>query len=88
MAEGCGKCWKVTANSNMAGRNNATTLVLKATNYCPPENPTCNNQAHFDIAAPGFDYPAASWHSTCDSNMPGEPALHTPQTCAYWMIHS
>lgn len=57
LAEGCGKCFKVTGTSNIPGNSGVTTtLVLKATNYCPPGNPSCNGKAHFDIAAPGFDY--------------------------------
>ena len=57
LAEGCGKCFQVTGTSNIPGNSGiSTTLVLKATNYCPPSNPSCNGKAHFDIAAPGFDY--------------------------------
>ena len=57
LAEGCGKCFKVTGTSNIPSNSGvSTTLVLKATNYCPPSNPSCNGKAHFDIAAPGFDY--------------------------------
>jgi len=80
MASACGKCFKVSAQGK--------TLVLKATNYCPPDNPSCNNAAHFDIAAPGFDYPNDSYSNTCRSLLPNDSAMHSPQTCAYWMIHS
>lgn len=58
MAKGCGKCWKLTAASNIPGYDdgNATTIVVKASNYCPPTNPLCaEGRPHFDIAAPGFD---------------------------------
>ena len=59
MAKGCGKCWKLSGPGAI--------IILKGTNYCPPGNPSCaNNHAHFDIAAPGFDYPAASISNTCD----------------------
>lgn len=52
LGEGCGKCYKVTGMSNIAGYSGVkTTLVLKAANYCPPENPMCSgDKAHFDIA--------------------------------------
>ena len=38
MAEGCGKCWKVTGTSNAGSiaPGVQTTLVLKGTNFCPP----------------------------------------------------
>ena len=87
MASGCGKCFKVTGSSNISGHGGSSTVVLKGTNYCPPSNPSCAGQAHFDIAAPGFDYPYATQHSVCDAHE-GEQALHSPQTCAFWMIHS
>ncbi len=76
LAPGCGKCWKVSAQGS--------TIVLKGTNYCPPANPSCNNQPHFDIAAPGFDYPGASISNTCTKVEPNIQALHPPQVCAYW----
>ena len=52
LGEGCGKCYKLTGTSNTPGYGGVeTTLVLKAANYCPPENPLCSgNNAHFDIA--------------------------------------
>lgn len=54
------------------------TVVLKGTNYCPgSSNPSCNGVAHFDIAAPGFDYPNASVSNTCDK-FSDEFALKTP----------
>jgi hypothetical protein len=62
---------------------------LKATNFCPEGNAACaNGKKHFDIAAPGFDFPATSLANTCSSVEPSEKALHNPQTCAYWMIRS
>jgi len=60
---------------------------LKGTNYCPPDNPSCNGQAHFDIAAPGFDYGPASYSNSCNK-VDGEDGLRPPQTCGYWMINS
>ena len=53
MAEGCGKCWRVTGTSNAGSiaPGVETTLVLKGTNFCPPGNAPCENgKAHFDIA--------------------------------------
>ena len=52
LGEGCGKCYKLTGTSNTPGYSGVeTTLVLKAANYCPPENPLCSgNNAHFDIS--------------------------------------
>ena len=77
MADACGKCFKVNAQGK--------TLILKATNYCPPDNPSCaNGAAHFDIAAPGFDYPGNSISNGCNSLLPNDHAMHVPQTCAYW----
>ena len=66
LASGCGKCFKVTGSANVGGHSESTTVVLKGTNYCPPGNPSCNGKDHFDIAAPGFDYPNASISNTCD----------------------
>ena len=83
LAEGCGRCFKVTGTSNMAGMNETSTVVLKGTNYCPPSNSVCNGQAHFDIAAPGFDYAGASESNTCTSTE-SDTALHPPQACMYW----
>ena len=80
MASGCGKCWKLTGKSNINGYSGTySTIVLKATNYCPPANPACaNGNAHFDIAAPGFDYPNMTIHSTCKDTNPNDQALQTP----------
>ena len=52
LGEGCGRCYKVTGTSNIAGYSGIkTTHVLKASNYCPPGNPMCSrDKAHFDIA--------------------------------------
>lgn len=87
LAEGCGKCWKVTGSSNAgSGSQTTTTLVLKGTNYCPPSNPACNGKAHFDIAAPGFDYGPSSLSNTCAAREPEEIAGFT--SCGYWMINS
>ena len=87
LASGCGTCFKVTGTANISGISGTSTVVLKGTNYCPPSNSVCNGQAHFDIAAPGFDYPGASQSNTCDATE-SDQALHNPQTCGYWMIHS
>ena len=87
LASGCGKCFKVTGTSNVSGHSGSKTVVLKGTNYCPPSNSCCNGQAHFDIAAPGFDDPYASQANSC-SQVESEPALHGVQACSWWMIHS
>ena len=87
LPSGCGRCFKLTGRANVGGHSETTVVVLKGTNYCPPQNPSCAGKDHFDIAAPGFDFPAASWSNTCDK-MGMEHALRTPQTCSYWMIHS
>jgi hypothetical protein len=67
-AEGCGKCFKVTAQGNVPGHYGVeSTLVLKGTNFCPDGNPSCENgRLHFDISAPGFDFPGASVSNTCN----------------------
>lgn len=41
----CDKCWKVTGTSNIPGYDTTTvtTLVLRGTNFCPPENSQCEN---------------------------------------------
>ncbi len=73
MAQGCGKCWRVTGKSNVAGFNDVqTTVVLKGTNYCPDDNPLCAAGPHFDIAAPGFDVLAFSFANTCSEREPEE----------------
>ena len=77
LSSGCGKCFKVTGTSNIGGHSETSTVVLKGTNYCPPSNSVCNGQDHFDIAAPGFDFAAASQSNTCDQ-MGMENALRTP----------
>ena len=84
--EVCGKCWKVTGTSNVPGTPvETTTLVLRAANFCPPENPACaNGMAHFDIAAPGFDYLGASLSNTCATREPEE--LEGFQSCGNWKI--
>eukprot|EP00586_Coscinodiscus_wailesii_P004534 CAMPEP_0172486228 /NCGR_PEP_ID=MMETSP1066-20121228/14708_1 /TAXON_ID=671091 /ORGANISM="Coscinodiscus wailesii, Strain CCMP2513" /LENGTH=361 /DNA_ID=CAMNT_0013252045 /DNA_START=174 /DNA_END=1259 /DNA_ORIENTATION=- len=71
----CGKCFKLTALGK--------TIVVKATNFCPSGNAACENgKAHFDIAAPGFDFSGTSLSNTCTSAYPGDTALHPPQVCS------
>ena len=73
LAEGCGKCWKVTGTSNVAGYSGtSTTLVLKGTNFCPDGNPACAAGPHFDIAAPGFDVLEYSFSHECPAREPEE----------------
>ena len=89
MSEGCGKCWKVTGTSNIAGYDTGTTttVVLKGTNYCPPANPACaNGNPHFDIAAPAFDYEGASIWNSCAEREPDE--VDAFKSCGRWMIDS
>ena len=62
---GCGKCWRVQAQSNIGGKTQSSTLVLKATNYCGPDNKQCESGAHFKIAAVGFDDVEASQWNNC-----------------------
>ena len=86
MAEGCGKCWKVTGTSNIPGYEDvSTTLVLKGTNYCPPANAPCsNNKPHFDIAAPGFDVGEFSLSNDCSGLEPDE--IEGFESCGRWRI--
>mmetsp|Transcript_28084 Transcript_28084/g.40673 ORF Transcript_28084/g.40673 Transcript_28084/m.40673 type:complete len:492 (+) Transcript_28084:98-1573(+) len=85
MAEGCGKCWRVTGTSNAAGyEGTETTLVLKGTNFCPDGNPMCGAGAHFDIAAPGFDVTAYSFAHTCPEREPEEAGGFA--ACENWLI--
>merc|ERR1712156_471967 len=86
LGEGCGKCYKVTGTSNTPGYGGTeTTLVLKAANYCPPENPACSgNKAHFDIAAPGFDVTKNSFAHVCPEREPEEAEGFA--ACGSWMI--
>mmetsp|Transcript_4898 Transcript_4898/g.7338 ORF Transcript_4898/g.7338 Transcript_4898/m.7338 type:complete len:90 (-) Transcript_4898:868-1137(-) len=87
MSEGCGKCFKLTGSSNIPNKEGLkTTIILKGTNYCPPGNPKCENGGiHFDIAAPGFDYLAASLSNHCDEIYPaGEKEAF--KMCSMWMI--
>eukprot|EP00980_Cylindrotheca_fusiformis_P023595 scaffold10651_cov91-Cylindrotheca_fusiformis.AAC.1 len=89
MAEACGKCWKVTGTANIPSYDTTTvtTLVLKGTNYCPPDNQACaNGKRHFDIAAPGFDFHEFSLSNTCSQVEPNEIAGF--ESCEYWMIDS
>jgi len=90
MAEGCGKCWKVigTSNAGSIAPGVQTTLVLKGTNYCPPQNAPCSNgKAHFDIAAPGFDVVGFSLSNTCDTREAEEDKAGF-KACGRWMIDS
>mmetsp|Transcript_15753 Transcript_15753/g.32937 ORF Transcript_15753/g.32937 Transcript_15753/m.32937 type:complete len:456 (+) Transcript_15753:63-1430(+) len=85
MAQGCGKCWRVTGKSNVAGFNEVeTTVVLKGTNYCPDDNPMCAAGPHFDIAAPGFDVLAFSFANTCSEREPEEAEGFS--SCGNWLI--
>ena len=88
MNEGCGKCWKVHGWSNIPGRDSSqTTLVLKGTNYCPPENPLCaNGNVHFDISAPGFDVTQYSLSNSCSEREAAE--IQGFESCGRWMIDS
>lgn len=88
LAEGCGKCWRVTGTSNIPSFDGvSTTLVLKATNYCPPSNPACSDgKAHFDIAAPGFDYLSSSLSNSCLTREASE--ITGFRSCQNWMISS
>mmetsp|Transcript_12478 Transcript_12478/g.19741 ORF Transcript_12478/g.19741 Transcript_12478/m.19741 type:complete len:406 (-) Transcript_12478:252-1469(-) len=85
MAEGCGKCWKVTGTSNARGYEGETsTLVLKGTNFCPDVNPLCGAGAHFDIAVPGFDVLAYSFAHECPTREPEEAEGFA--ACGTWLI--
>jgi len=87
LGEGCDKCWKVTGTSNTPGYEWArtTTMVLKGSNYCPPENPACSGgKAHFDIAAPGFDVTAFSFAHVCPQLEEEEAEAFA--ACGKWMI--
>jgi len=85
LAEGCGKCWKVTGTSNIPGYSGVeTTMVLKGTNFCPDANPMCSKGPHFDIAAPGFDVLAYSFAHVCPQREPEEAAGFA--ACGEWLI--
>jgi len=89
LGNGCGRCYRVTGTSNTPGYegNTATTLVLKAANYCPPGNPLCSgNKVHFDIAAPGFDVLAYSLSHACPELESAE--VEGFQACSNWMINN
>ena len=44
LGSGCGKCFKITGNSNISGHSGVqSVIVLKATNFCPDGNPACEN---------------------------------------------
>ena len=89
LPKACGKCFKLTAKANVPGHSHTSTSVVKATNYCPPSNPACSGgRHHFDIAAPGFDYPPQTLHNTCSKVVSHEKGLYYPPACGWWMIHS
>ena len=80
----CGRCFKVTGQG---WDGESTTLVLRAANFCPPGNAPCENgNAHFDIAAPGFDYDGASLSNTCSRLESAEADGFG--SCGRWMIDS
>ena len=65
----CEACYKITAASNQKGFTPGinTTLVVRSTNQCPPENEKCAaGLDHFDIAAPGFDSVQFSFGHICE----------------------
>jgi hypothetical protein len=85
LGEGCGKCWKVTGTANLDGYDTTTTLVLKGANVCPADNQLCSgSNAHFDIAAPGFDVKAYSLAHECEEREPEEKEGFA--SCSDWMI--
>eukprot|EP00592_Proboscia_alata_P028205 CAMPEP_0194444154 /NCGR_PEP_ID=MMETSP0176-20130528/127106_1 /TAXON_ID=216777 /ORGANISM="Proboscia alata, Strain PI-D3" /LENGTH=1107 /DNA_ID=CAMNT_0039270487 /DNA_START=26 /DNA_END=3349 /DNA_ORIENTATION=+ len=88
MGDACGKCWKVTGTSNIPGYQGIeTTLVLKGTNYCPTNAQHCElGKAHFDIAAPGFDWVGASLSNSCKEREPDQVGGF--EACGTWMINS
>jgi hypothetical protein len=73
MSSGCGKCGKVTGTSNVHRFSGVTmAVVLKGTNFCPDENPSCALGPHFNIAALGFDVLEFSLLHTCPQKEPKE----------------
>jgi len=88
LAEGCGKCWKVTGKSNAPGYEGVeSTLVLKGSNFCPPGNAMCEgSNPHFDISAPGFDVTEYSFANTCNKREPEEKEGFA--ACGRWLIDS
>lgn len=88
MGPGCGTCYKLTGTSNIAGTpTTTTTVVLKAANLCPPENPMCaGSNTHFDIAVPGFDYTPSSFAHVCPFREANDDAGFS--ACGFWMINS
>jgi len=80
-AQGCGKCWKLTATKNENGSKASGTIVVKGTNYCPQDDVKyCGGtKKHFDIAAPGFDT-ASGLNHRCGELEPKEPALAAQPT--------
>jgi len=84
LGDACGMCWKVTGTSNVPNYEGvSSTLVLRAANYCPPENYQCNGAPHFDIAAPGFDVTQFSLSNSCNEREPEETAGF--ESCGTWM---
>jgi len=66
---GCGKCLLI--QNPDAVQPDWTAVVMKKSR-CPPWSTGCGNgNAHFDVAAPGFDYLAASTANTCGAERTG-----------------
>ena len=88
LGSGCGTCYKLTGTSNIPGTSAVqTTIVLKAANLCPPENPACaGSNVHFDIAAPGFDFTQSSFSNTCNTREANDK--DGLSACEFWMINS
>ncbi|CAJ1966736.1 unnamed protein product [Cylindrotheca closterium] len=88
LGPGCGTCYKLTGTSNIPGTpTTTTTIVLKAVNLCPPENPACSgDKVHFDIAAPGFDVTQFSFAHVCPSRESADDAGFS--ACEFWMLNS
>jgi len=86
LGPGCGTCYKLIGTSNIAAISPPveTTIVLKVSNLCPPDNPACSgNKVHFDIAAPGFDVREFSFAHVCPSREANEDESFS--TCEFWM---
>lgn len=88
---GCGKCYLLTNPGGCSsGSPKLQKMIVRVSNLCPGQyNPTCNNQNHFDISAPGFDYSAASTSNVCTNGAANcDPSVYGSDACAYGSIES
>lgn len=85
----CGKCYLLSNPGGCSsGAPKLQRMIVRVTNLCPGQyNTACNNQYHFDISAPGFDYSGTSTSNVCTNGAANcDPSVFGSDACAYGAI--